>query len=214
MGRLLRRRIDLAMTILRPGHDQMLQEPLFRERYALAMPTWHPRANDAVVAPDELENEVMIVRRHCEVLSETSRHFTEHGVRPRFSFRTSSDDRALAMVRAGLGITVMPDSFRDPGIARPRLAGFEHEREIGLVWAGPGDAVMPGTESVAAAARATAKLCRRPGLIEVTQRRSVARANGPRRIPGSRRSLGLKKRVPARSVSDNVGARLIRKYHI
>src|SRR3546814_5122772 len=75
----------------------------------------------------------MMVRRHCEVLSETSRYFTERGVRPRFSFRTTNDDKTLALVRAGLGITLMPDSYRDPEVARPRLCGFDLTRKIGIL---------------------------------------------------------------------------------
>ena len=85
------------------------------------------------VRPEDLAEETMIVRRHCEVLPETSRYFVDHGVRPRFSFRTTNDDKALALVRAGLGITVMPDSHRDPEVSRPRLSGFDLVRDIGLV---------------------------------------------------------------------------------
>jgi DNA-binding transcriptional LysR family regulator len=67
---------------------------------------------------------MMIVRRHCELLSDTSRYFTARGVRPFFPARVTSDDRALRLVRAGLGVTVMPDCFRAPGVVRPRLADF------------------------------------------------------------------------------------------
>jgi hypothetical protein len=31
----------------------------------------------------------------------------------------------------------MPDGFADPGVARPRLAGFDIEREVGLLFAAP-----------------------------------------------------------------------------
>jgi DNA-binding transcriptional LysR family regulator len=66
----------------------------------------------------------MIVRRHCEVLSETSRYFTEHGVRPFFAYRSTNDDQVLSLVQAGLGITVMPASYSLKGVVRPLLAGF------------------------------------------------------------------------------------------
>lgn len=132
MSRLGRGRIDLAVTILRP-HIEWHVERLYREGYSLALPRWHRFAGADEVRPEDLAEETMIVRRHCEVLSETSRYFVEHGVRPRFSFRTTNDDKALALIRAGLGITVMPDSHRDPGIGRPRLSGFDLVREIGLV---------------------------------------------------------------------------------
>jgi LysR family transcriptional regulator, hydrogen peroxide-inducible genes activator len=76
----------------------------------------------------------MIVRRHCEALSATSQFFTARGVRPEFSYRGDNDDRVLALVRAGLGITVMPDSYADPGVRRPKLKGFDQQREIGLLF--------------------------------------------------------------------------------
>ena len=132
MLRLGRGRIDLAVTILRP-HIEWHAERLYSEGYSLAMPRWHRFAGADEVRPEDLAEETMIVRRHCEVLPETSRYFVDHGVRPRFSFRTTNDDKALALVRAGLGITVMPDSHRDPGVGRPRLSGFDLVREIGLV---------------------------------------------------------------------------------
>ena len=50
-----------------------------------------------------------MVRRQCEVLGDTSRYFLERNVRPAFSYRGANDDRVLGLVRAGLGVTVMPD---------------------------------------------------------------------------------------------------------
>ena len=76
----------------------------------------------------------MIARRHCELLSETSRHFTQRGVRPFFSAKTTRDQQALAYVAAGLGVTVMPDRFTAPGVARVPLADFAYARTIGLVY--------------------------------------------------------------------------------
>lgn len=134
VSRLARGRIDLALTVLRSG-GQWQQEPLYSEGYSLALPRWHRLAAAEAIRPEELAEETMIVRRHCEALSEISRYFTEHGVRPRFSFRTTNDDKALALVRAGLGITVMPDGYLDPDVARPRLSGFEATREIGILYA-------------------------------------------------------------------------------
>ncbi|HRE45080.1 MAG TPA: LysR substrate-binding domain-containing protein, partial [Terricaulis sp.] len=56
-------------------------------------------------------------------------------VRPSFSLRTLSDDRALSMVAAGLGITVAPLSFKRAGLHAVKLNGFELQREVGLVFA-------------------------------------------------------------------------------
>jgi DNA-binding transcriptional LysR family regulator len=125
-------RIELAITQLRPG--AATQESLYREAYVLVMAGTHPLAGRDLVAGEELAGDAMIIRRHCEVLAATSQYFTQRGVRPGFALKTTNDDKALALVRAGLGVTVMPESFTGPGIAQARLADFDHVREIGLVY--------------------------------------------------------------------------------
>jgi len=130
---LARGRIDAALTILRPDNGRFSGEALLSEGYGLALAAHHPFAHDAAIEASALADNVMIVRRHCEVLSETSRHFTSHGVRPFFAARTTSDDRALALVGAGVGVTVMPEGFSAEGVTRPKLAGFDFRRTIGIL---------------------------------------------------------------------------------
>ena len=132
-----RGRADVALTILRPATEKFASERLFEEGYGLALPSTHRLAEAASLRGEELADEVMMVRRHCEVLAETSRYFTDRNVRPAFSYRGVNDDRVMAMVRAGLGITVMPDSYREAGVARVKLEGFTPRRVVGLCYAGP-----------------------------------------------------------------------------
>ena len=132
-----RGRADVALTILRPATDKFASERLFEEGYGLALPSTHRLAEAPFLRGEELADEVMMVRRHCEVLAETSRYFTDRNVRPAFSYRGVNDDRVMAMVRAGLGITVMPDSYREAGVARVKLEGFTPRRIVGLCYAGP-----------------------------------------------------------------------------
>jgi DNA-binding transcriptional LysR family regulator len=144
VGHVARGRLDIALTLVDRGGDRFLEEPLLEEGYALAMPAGHPLADRETIAGEALANNVMIVRRHCEALSETSRHFTERGVRPYFALRSTDDDRVLHMVAAGLGVTVMPDSFRHSGVARPRLTGFGARRTIGLIYGAQAEALRDG----------------------------------------------------------------------
>ncbi|GGE20146.1 LysR family transcriptional regulator [Polymorphobacter glacialis] len=132
--RLRRARLDIALTIIHPSVDRLESEPLFSEGYSLALSADHPLARRTTIAAEELAENAMIVRRQCEVLSETSRHFTERGVRPHFSARTNSDLRAIGYVRAGLGVTVMPDCFQADGMTRPKLEDFHHTRTLGLAY--------------------------------------------------------------------------------
>jgi DNA-binding transcriptional LysR family regulator len=124
-------RIDVALNLIRAGSHRFAQEPLFREGYALALSRTHRYADAEEVEPEDLGGETMIVRRLCEALSETSRFFTTNNVRPEFAYRGANDDRVVALVCAGLGLTVMPNCFQHPDMRRPRLAGFDVVREVG-----------------------------------------------------------------------------------
>jgi DNA-binding transcriptional LysR family regulator len=131
-SRLERELLQVALTIQRADNKSRSQ-PLYEEGYSLALAAHHPLANRALIQVSELADEPTIVRTRCELLSETSRFFTSHNVRPRLVYRTEQDERALLMVGAGLGITVMPDHFRAPSVARIPLAGFDERRTIALV---------------------------------------------------------------------------------
>ncbi|MEC3909328.1 LysR family transcriptional regulator [Sphingobium sp. CR2-8] len=137
-GHLAKGRIDCALTLVGRGGDRFMERAVMTEGYGLALSANHPLAAEREIAPERLAQDVMIVRRHCEALSDTSRFFTERGIRPHFAFRSTNDERVLHMVAAGLGLTVMPACYRAPGVVRPRLAGFSIERTIG--WAGTADA--------------------------------------------------------------------------
>lgn len=130
---LAKRRIDLAVTIMRSSDSKFVEEPIVSEGYGLALPADHRLADRDEIAAEELADEVMIVRRHCEALSDTSRHFTERGVRPHFAMRVTNDERTLKMVGAGLGLTVMPDFHRAPNVARRILSGFSQKRTLGWI---------------------------------------------------------------------------------
>lgn len=128
---LAKERIDIALTLVNRGSTRFREQPIATEGYALALSRNHPLAGQAEVEPEQVASEAMIVRRHCEALSDTSRFFTERGIRPHFALKTADDERAVAMIAAGLGLTVMPQCYEDDRIARPLLAGFNLRRTIG-----------------------------------------------------------------------------------
>ena len=138
--RLARGRIDIALTIVRDDTGRAHHDTVFAEGYCLAMSSQHVLAGRDSIAAEELAGEPMIVRRHCELLAQTSQHFTTRGVRPFFAARTTSDSRALCYVGCGLGVTVMPDCFGAPGVIRPHLADFAFTRNIGLIYGSHVDA--------------------------------------------------------------------------
>lgn len=150
---LSRGRIDLALTASH-GEPGAEMEPLRTESYVLALPASHPLAAEAAVPGEALAGETMIVRRNCEALSETSRYFTRRGIRPFFALRTTNDDRALEMVAAGLGATVIPESHRHPGVASPALSGFGSMRTLALAWGDDTAAIREAAAPLTSALRA------------------------------------------------------------
>jgi DNA-binding transcriptional LysR family regulator len=128
-------RIHMALTLLRDGESGLVEYPLWEERYTMVVPAAHRLAGRASVVPEELASEIMIARRSCEILEDTSRFFTNAGVRPRFALRSDNDARCLAMVSAGLGITTAPASMVVAETVALAVAGYEFERRVGLIHA-------------------------------------------------------------------------------
>lgn len=126
-------KIDIALTILRPTL-KLEQSPLYKEGYSVALADHHPLAQKKnPIHPADFAGESTIVRSRCEILSETSRFFTDHNVRPRLVYKTNQDERALSMVAAGVGFTTMPDHYELEGVKRVKMIGYDFKREIGLV---------------------------------------------------------------------------------
>lgn len=125
--------IDAAMVVRKLGEPEGLHFiDLFDDNYLMILPAGHLLAGKHEIDAGELGNEVMIARRSCEVLSETSDHFTSRGIRPRFSFKSQNDDRAIALVAAGLGITLGPASLVREGVVGVRLTDFPARRQLSL----------------------------------------------------------------------------------
>ena len=130
---LMKGQIDAAMVVRKLSEPDSLHFiDLFEDRYLMILPADHLLAGRREIDAGELGNEVMIARRSCEVLSDTSDHFTLRGIRPRFSFKSLNDDRAIALVAAGLGITLGPASLLRDGVVGVRLADFPARRQLSL----------------------------------------------------------------------------------
>ncbi|WND02538.1 LysR family transcriptional regulator [Temperatibacter marinus] len=135
-NRLDERMIDYALSLPRPGQEE--DQILMEEGYSFAVQAGSKLAGKAMISPEELVHHNMVVRSRCEVLSETSKYFTSHNIRPRLAYRTRDDSRALAMVSAGIGGGLFPDSVikTDPNQSRFdhfKLEGFDQHRSLALL---------------------------------------------------------------------------------
>ncbi len=98
--------VDLAFTALpaRPGCSCV---PLYEDALAAVLPEGHPLAAGPVCPVEELAKEPFIS------LLESSNHdvrraFSAVRVKPNIRFETKDDYAVIAMVRQGLGVSIMP----------------------------------------------------------------------------------------------------------
>ena len=130
--RLANGRYDLILTALGAASRGHKQAELSTDRQALAISARaFPRGP---VSPEILSGQPLIVRVHCEQLQSASRILDAWKVRPRVVAQTDSDTRALAMVAAGLGFCLMPDSFEHPEVRMLRPDGVDLTRRLGFEW--------------------------------------------------------------------------------
>ena len=139
-------RIDLALTLHRADAASGQVPLLPPEPYRLMVAQDHRLAGRSSVAPEDVAGETMIARRSCEVLRETSQFFTARGIRPPFALRSDTDERCLALVAAGAGVTTAPASLATPGVVGLALEGYDFVRTLGLVgepgWLGRHTAII------------------------------------------------------------------------
>lgn len=127
-------RIDLALTLLRPDENAHTARPMMSEPYVMLVAQDHALAQATTLPPAAFAAEVMIARRSCEILQDTSRFFTRNGVRPRFALKSDNDELCLRMVVAGLGITTAPLSMAREGTVPVQIEGYDFERTLGAIW--------------------------------------------------------------------------------
>jgi LysR family hydrogen peroxide-inducible transcriptional activator len=132
--------IDFALAS-RPIHDARLEvRELFSEELLLALPPGHPLTRKRTASFKDLEGQRLIVMKegHClgdQVLGFCDRHDLHH----RISFRSAQLETIQALVRAGLGISLIPamaaQRDRNDGPEYRPLHSQKPSRQIVAVWA-------------------------------------------------------------------------------
>jgi LysR family hydrogen peroxide-inducible transcriptional activator len=138
--------IDFAL-VSRPIRDERLEvRELFSEELMLALPPGHRLAGKRVVNPRDLDGERLIVMKegHClgdQVLAFCDQKAVRHGI----SFRSSQLETIQSLVRAGLGISLIPAmaaqrdrshvpeyrSFASPKPSRKIIAAWTKHHPLG-----------------------------------------------------------------------------------
>jgi DNA-binding transcriptional LysR family regulator len=124
-------RIDAALTISdQVGADAWI--PLEGDPRALVCSCDHPFARRGSVRLADLDGVNFILRAHCERGREAHEILEIRGVRLRLVLRTDQDQRALAAVRAGLGVTIAPRSLVGRDTAFVPIEDLGLARTVGL----------------------------------------------------------------------------------
>lgn len=119
--------------------DGELFQPLWLDRYQLALPVGHPLSLRERVSIADLAELPFINREPCNALARLREAMQRRGVRflPRANIRTL--EYALGLVAAGVGAALVPDWESTRARSDLQLRAFEDielERQVGLAYAG------------------------------------------------------------------------------
>lgn len=129
--------IDLAIISDAPANPNIVVEQLFSEELLLCLPVGHALVHQKSVVAADLQQEKFILMHDSHCLGTQTQAFCQSkGFRPRISCRSAQIGTVLAMVKAGLGISLIPEMARvhgpEEGIVYRCLTGIRPKRPIAL----------------------------------------------------------------------------------
>ncbi|SRR5579875_17026 len=128
--------LDTVLTIFDGKNSKFASRVLFEEPYLLAVPNDHPFAQRKSVQLTDFEGESFIVRTRCDLYEEVANLLAMRGIKIRVVYQTDQDDRALALVAAGIGVALVPAHFDLAAVKQVPVSDLNLTRAMGLLWAG------------------------------------------------------------------------------
>ena len=122
--------IDFALAS-QPLQDEQLEvRELFSEELLLALPPGHPLTRKRSVNPADLAGERLIVMKEGHCLGDQVLRFCDRReLHPNISFRSAQIETIQALVRAGLGVSLIPAmAARSEGEGVPEYRSFSAPR--------------------------------------------------------------------------------------
>ena len=127
--------IDLAIVINEPTDRSIALRPLFDTEFLVATAPGHPFAQRPFVTAAELAGETLLTFSPLTQSFVYTDLLEPAGLEPKRHMQVPLTEAAIDMVRAGLGVTIMPDLILQPYIDSGHVAGVRLTRPgITLQW--------------------------------------------------------------------------------
>jgi DNA-binding transcriptional LysR family regulator len=126
--------VDLIVTELTNFEDPETSFALFNQEFLLAVSPNHPFAKQNTVSLAELDDLTFIGRNNCEIWGKAPQLFEAAGVEPRIIYLADREEWAISMVKAGLGITIMPVWRSLADVVYVPISEVNLARTVGLRW--------------------------------------------------------------------------------
>jgi LysR family transcriptional regulator, hydrogen peroxide-inducible genes activator len=133
--------LDLALISDAPPSPRIEIQKLFSEELFLCLPAFHPLVQRNKVAAADLQHEKFILMQEGHCLGAQAQQFcNSKGFQPEISCRSAQIGTVLAMVQAGLGISLIPKMAlprpSEDGIICRSLHGVRPRRMLALALSG------------------------------------------------------------------------------
>jgi LysR family transcriptional regulator, hydrogen peroxide-inducible genes activator len=129
--------LDLALISDASPSSRIELQELFSEELYLCLPSSHPLVRQRKVVASDLRQEKFILMQDGHCLGEQAQQFCEtKGFHPQISCRSAQIGTVLAMVQAGLGISLIPEmalpGAPKNGIVYRSLDGMRPRRKLAI----------------------------------------------------------------------------------
>lgn len=127
--------LDVAIYGLPSIDDERIHaQPLFSERFVVAIPPGHRFDNLPAVSFKEVDGEPYLTRLNCELMGVFDDALAQRDLTIKLQYSTDREDWIQCMVQAGMGIAFVPEFMvLIPGLTTRPLIEPEFKRDVYLV---------------------------------------------------------------------------------
>ena len=131
--------VDVALVSDPLPEDRIEKLELLKEELLVALPPKHPLVDKRTLRSEDLDGEALIVMKAGHCLGEQVLRFCERrDVQPAVSFRSAQLETIQALVRAGLGISLVPlmatKTHRPGTLVYRSLEDSQPTRNVVAIW--------------------------------------------------------------------------------